>query len=179
MNPETSFICITCQKTYTMSEKEFARFKELAATVENFQMPRRCFECRRARRLQPQPFVHPGNMQTPKALEAEIVNESEDVSSTVVTQTARAEVRVALETPAASACTPAPSPSVPKPIEEKKEEVLFVLATKDFDELVHGQAVVWRGVRVVLADIGFAVMRRAIDDAELEKAKKHIKANGH
>jgi hypothetical protein len=31
----------------------------------------------------------------------------------------------------------------------------------------------------VLADIGFDSMKKAIEEAEIEKAKKHIKANGH
>jgi Probable zinc-ribbon domain len=69
--------------------------------------------------------------------------------------------------------TPAPAPP------EEPPKILLVLATKDFDDLVHGRSVVWNGVKVLLADIGFTVMRKAIDDAELDKAKKHVKANGH
>lgn len=71
---------------------------------------------------------------------------------------------------------PVPPPAAPP---EAPPKILLVLATKDFDDLVHGRSVVWNGVKVLLADIGFAVMRKAIDEAELDKAKKFVKANGH
>jgi len=62
--------------------------------------------------------------------------------------------------------------------ETKSDEILLVLATKDFEDLVNGRPVVWRGVRVVLADIGFGVMKKAVEDAEVERARKLIKSNG-
>lgn len=74
--------------------------------------------------------------------------------------------------------TPAPPPP-PPPTPEEPAKVLLVLATKDFDDLVNGRSVIWKGVKVLLADIGFSAMRKAIDDAELDKAKKLVKANGH
>jgi hypothetical protein len=87
---------------------------------------------------------------------------------------------VALKAVPSIAVTPAPPPPAPPPpIPEEPAKVLLVLATKDFDDLVNGRAVIWKGVKVVLADIGFAVMRKAIEDAELERAKKLVKANGH
>lgn len=75
---------------------------------------------------------------------------------------------------------PPPLPPAP-PVEviAPKEEVRFILATKDFEDLVHGRPVLWQGVRVILADIGFRVMRDAIDRAELERAKDAVRNNGH
>ena len=58
---------------------------------------------------------------------------------------------------------------VPERSPSRKEEVRFVLATKDFEDLVLGREVVWQGVHVILADIGFDVMRSAIDRAEVER----------
>jgi hypothetical protein len=72
---------------------------------------------------------------------------------------------------------PPPAVETPKP-EEPKKEIRLILATKDFEDLVHGQHVVWQGVRVILAEIGFDVMRKAIDRAETEKAKAFFQKNG-
>ena len=72
---------------------------------------------------------------------------------------------------------PAPAPEVVAPA--PKEEVRLILATKDFEDLVHGRPVIWQGVRVILADIGFKIMREAIDRAELERAKEAVRNNGH
>ena len=137
MNPETSIVCLDCGVTYTMPEKEYLRFKELAQTVKNFRMPRRCSDCRRVRRNQEQ------------------------------------------QLPVKAAAPAREVPADPEPVTERpKDEILLVLATKDFEDLVNGRPVVWRGVRVVLADIGFGVMKKAVEDAEIERARKLIKTNG-
>lgn len=72
------------------------------------------------------------------------------------------------DTPTPRNGTPLPAmPAVVSPPETpKKEPVSLVLATTDFELLVQGKPVDWRGVHVVLAQIGFDNMRRAIDDAE-------------
>lgn len=65
------------------------------------------------------------------------------------------------------------------PPTEEPQEVRFILATKDFEDLVHGRPIVWQGVRVILADIGFKVMREAIERAEMERARNSVRGNGH
>ena len=57
---------------------------------------------------------------------------------------------------------PPKAPVFKKPI----EQVRMVLATSDFYNLVQGKEVSWHGVTIILADIGFGVMRDAIDEAE-------------
>jgi len=143
LNPETSIVCLDCGVTYTMPEKEFQRFTELANTVKNFRMPKRCSDCRRVRRNQEPQVAAPA----PKAIVM----------------------------PAPAAVVPLKEATAP---ETKSDEILLVLATKDFEDLVNGRPVVWRGVRVVLADIGFGVMKKAVEDAEVERARKLIKSNG-
>lgn len=143
-------ICIDCGKSFVMTASEKVRFAELVKNVTGFQMPRRCLDCRIKRR-------------------------EEKLSGNVGNQApARVSVREnVLEKP------PIPKPSImvfPEPKPEAmpsaaKEEVRFILATKDFEDLVHGRPVVWQGVRVILADIGFKVMRDAIERAETERAK--------
>lgn len=49
MSGETH-VCVDCKKSYTFSTSEKARFDSLMKTVAGFQMPKRCFECRTARR---------------------------------------------------------------------------------------------------------------------------------
>jgi hypothetical protein len=147
-----------------MPDQEYARFKELAATIQNFVMPRRCAACRKIRRTQQQAVkTAPVKGYSPSVLAAL------PKSAAVVTAS---PVATAVPTRLA------PVEAAPKSV-EPGNEVLFVLATKDFDDLVHGRPVVWKGVKVVLADIGFDVMRKAIDEAEVERAKKLVRANGH
>lgn len=43
-------VCVGCGKAYVFSTSEKARFDSLMKTVPGFQMPKRCFECRSARR---------------------------------------------------------------------------------------------------------------------------------
>lgn len=77
---------------------------------------------------------------------------------------------------------PAPPPAVVDQVDVRQKdpaEITLVLATKDFEDLVHGRPVVWHGVRVILADIGFTSMRKVIEEAELDRAKKLVKANNH
>lgn len=50
-----------------------------------------------------------------------------------------------------------------------KAPVHFVLGTGDFEALVSGQPLVWNGVTVVLADIGFKAMYDAIERAEVAR----------
>jgi hypothetical protein len=162
LNPETSIVCLDCGITYTMSEKEYHRFKELAATVQNFRMPRRCSECRRARRN-----------QAPVTAKAAAPTYPPAAATSAPVSMAQMPFKEAAPLPPVVVAAP------PKTEPEKKEEILFVLATKDFEDLVNGRPIVWRGVRLVLADIGFGTMKKAIEDAELERAKKLVKANGH
>lgn len=42
--------CVGCGKGYSFSTSEKARFEALMKTVAGFQMPKRCFECRKERR---------------------------------------------------------------------------------------------------------------------------------
>jgi hypothetical protein len=149
LNPETSLVCVDCGITYTMTDKEYSRFKDLAKNIANFKMPRRCAQCRKVRRenagrLQ-QAYVRPG------------------VRSTTA--------------PDQPISHQAPHRRIAQPAE--RNETLVILSTDDFESLVNGQPVIWNGVRVVLAQIGFQQMRKLIDEAELEKAKKLVKANGH
>lgn len=141
--------CVDCGISETLTAKEEARFSELLKTVHGFQVPKRCGGCRKRRRDE----------------KAAAPFRSNHVPIATPTVPIRPPVAVL-------------NPDPPEPKEERPD-VLFVLATKDFDDLVHGQPVIWRGVKVVLADIGFDAMRDAIEDAELEKAKKVVKANGH
>jgi hypothetical protein len=118
-------VCVDCRKVYSFSTAEKARFDNLMKTVQGFQMPKRCFECRSARR--------------------------------------NGEARPA---------PPAPAPVQAKPPQAappKKGEIRLVLATTDFENLIAGKQVVWQGVTVILADIGFKAMHDAIDRVEQEK----------
>jgi hypothetical protein len=45
-----SKICVDCQRPFSFSSSEKARFDALMSSVTNFQMPKRCYECRLARR---------------------------------------------------------------------------------------------------------------------------------
>jgi len=49
MSGET-YVCVDCGKPYVFSTAEKARFDSLMNTVQGFQMPKRCFECRKERR---------------------------------------------------------------------------------------------------------------------------------
>ena len=49
------------------------------------------------------------------------------------------------------------------------EPVKLILAVRDFQDLIRRRAITWRGFTVLLADIGFKVMRQVIDDAEFEE----------
>jgi len=145
-------VCIDCGQTFVITASEKVRFEELMKSIQGFSMPRRCFPCRQRRR--------PGQAfpAMPSPVHATI--EEKPVS------------RMALLPP------PPPKSVVEEPVVVPKEEVRLILATKDFEDLVHGQPVVWQGVRVILADIGFKVMREAIDRAEDERAKILFRKNG-
>ncbi len=138
-------LCVDCGQGYVMTASEKVRFAELVKTVQGFQMPRRCPECRKKRRMEK------GQAPLPVASVPKVV-----------------EVPV----------PPSPRVEVEEPTAPEKEEVRFILATKDFEDLVHGRPVVWQGVRVILADIGFKVMREALDRAEDERAKILYHRNG-
>lgn len=73
---------------------------------------------------------------------------------------------------------PAPKNGEAVPTTNGKEEVRLVLATTDFDKLVRGEPVSWHGCTVVLARIGFDVMRKAIEEAEIVEAKKKLASVG-
>lgn len=134
--------CVDCGQPFSLSAPERARFEQLSRNVEGFQMPKRCFDCRVIKRQEKLSQRPPRVAQ--KAVVAEIPRRA-----------------VAPEIPVARVLT----------VEPKKDEVRIILATTDFENLVHGKPVVWQGVRVILADIGFKVMRDAIERAETERAK--------
>lgn len=143
--------CVDCGTTETLVAAEAARFDNLLKTVKGFQMPKRCGVCRKRRR---------------------------DEKPASVPQT-RATVPAPSPTPVI-VMSAKPSIAVLDPANEADmARVNLVLATKDFDDLVNGRPVVYKGVKVILADIGFEAMRRVIDEAEIDRAKKHIKSNGH
>jgi hypothetical protein len=64
------------------------------------------------------------------------------------------------------------------PIEVPSKEPRIILVSQHFEELILGHPVVLNGIRIILAEIGFDVMRKAIDRAEVEKAKAILKKNG-
>lgn len=155
-------ICIDCRSPFLLTASEKVHYQHLVQTVDGFRMPKRCVECRKKRRM----------------MEA------------APQKTAPAGIALPLSPvpflyPPPPVPLPAPQPPVPPPAEKasppapQKEEILFVLATTDFEELVHGRPVLWQGVRVVLADIGFKVMREAIERAETERAKAVFRKNGY
>ena len=146
-------VCIDCGQTFVITASEKVRFEELMKNIHGFSMPRRCFPCRQRRRpnqVPPVPVAPPP---------VQVAVQEKPVS------------RMAL-------LPPPPKSVVEEPVVVPKEEVRLILATKDFEDLVHGQPVVWQGVRVILADIGFKVMREAIDRAEDERAKILFRKNG-
>jgi hypothetical protein len=154
-------ICSDCREEYTMTASEKVRFQELIKNVQGFVMPKRCPACRKKNR-------------EAKALQGS----SPQVSKTAVFQAVVAAPpapRVMVETPKNGM----PAVKVETVgVEIPKEEIRLILATKDFEDLVHGRPVIWQGVRVILADIGFKVMRDAIERAETERAKVLFHKNG-
>ena len=186
MNVETSIVCVDCGITYEMSVAEYDRFKALMATIKNFQMPRRCPDCRRIRRnektamqtgLRPAPVAYapavtsssPFRASPPVMAPAIPMERASTLDDRIVVRSPNGIVEAVYEED-----EPAPAP-----VAQPAKEVVFMLATKDFEELVHGRPVVWQGVRVILAQIGFENMHKAVERAELEKAREHVKANGH
>lgn len=147
--PETTIACIDCGTTFTMSEGEKLYFEELIRTLPNFRMPRRCAECRKKRKiiqggtpLQGMPGTYQG-----------------------------AQGNGGGQCGPGPAVAPLPLPSsLPVVVEEPPKEVRVILVGHDFADLVCGRPVVRPGVRVILADIGVDVMRKAVDRAVIEKA---------
>lgn len=152
-------VCADCGLNYVMTASEKVRFAELVKNVQGFQMPKRCPECRKRRRLEKNSQQHQG---VPPGYPSASPSTPSTAFVAVPQQKAPVETEVIEETVTRT----------------QKEEVRFVLATTDFEDLVHGRPVVWQGVRVVLADIGFKVMREAIERAEFERAKSLYKKNG-
>jgi hypothetical protein len=155
-------ICVDCRKEFVMSPSEKIRFEELVKSVQGFRMPNRCYDCRKARREMNRTSSPAGlnpivRAQVPAAPEPAPVEAYKTIVFPPQAAVAREE-------------RPLPAPAAP--------EIRFILATKDFEELVHGRPIVWHGVRVILADIGFSVMREAIDHAEGERAKALFQKNG-
>lgn len=149
----STIVCIDCGMTYAMAEPERVKFEQLLNSVSGFQIPRRCAGCRKLKR-------------------EDKIRQERMLQSRSIPTYPPPPLPPAVPVPMPEAVTPAP-----------KEEVRLILATKDFEDLVHGRPIVWQGVRVILADIGFRVMRQAIDRAELEleleRAKEAIRNNGH
>jgi hypothetical protein len=136
--------CVDCGTKFTLSEGEKAKFDVLIKTRVGFAYPKRCKPCRAKRKA--------GNPPTVAA-------------------------------PFLPAALPPPPPFkavVPPPINggsngkghdpkddhEKDKEIKLVLATVDFDKLVRGEPIVYHGVKVILADIGYDTMRSVIEEAE-------------
>lgn len=63
---------------------------------------------------------------------------------------------------------PLPVPAVPAVVPLKPIPERLVLGVRDFEELIRRKEIPWHGFRLILADIGFGVMKRAIEEAELE-----------
>jgi hypothetical protein len=156
-------ICSECRQEYTMTASEKVRFQELIKSVQGFVMPKRCPACRKKNR-EAKAALGVGVVPAPKPVE---------VQSAVAPPP---PPRVTVDTPKNG--TPSVKAEAPAKVELPREEVRLILATKDFEDLVHGRPVVWQGVRVILADIGFKVMRDAIERAETEKAKILFHKNG-
>lgn len=148
--PETTIACIDCGTTFTMSEGEKLYFEELIQTLPNFRMPRRCPECRKKRKT-----------VSGRVLPQEMINAYLKAPGNGGFQVA------------AAAPPPLPPP-VPVVVEEPPKEVRVVLVSQEFSDLVCGRPVVRPGVRVILADIGVDVMRKAVDRAVIEKALARI-----
>lgn len=147
---ETTIACIDCGTTFTMSEGEKLYFEELIQTLPNFRMPRRCPECRKKRKMVPGGVPPQGVVGTyPKA-------------------PGNGGFQMAVTVP-----PPLPPPA-PVVVEEPPKEIRVVLVSQEFSDLVCGRPVVRPGVRVILADIGVDVMRKAIDRAVIEKALARI-----
>jgi hypothetical protein len=141
--PDEILTCTDCRKTYTFSEIERTRFEKLMKEVSGFQMPKRCFECRRERR-----------------------NEGGRLASSPIPSRA-------VQKPAPypfRKVPPAPIHQQKAEAEVPKDSgIRLVLATVDFENLVAGRPVSWQGITVVLADIGYKAMHEAIDRVEQEK----------
>jgi hypothetical protein len=142
-----TLVCVDCGTKFMLSEGEKARFDLLIKTREGFAYPKRCKPCRAKRKAEGPPTM------------------------------------VARPLPAAPAAPPPPQPFkaiVPLPANgngngkghdhgnghEKDKEIQLVLATVDFDKLVRGEPIVYHGVKVLLADIGYDTMRSVIEEAE-------------
>lgn len=137
-------LCVVCKKNPVFANaSEKLRFQELQRTVQDFQMPRRCWQCRREAR---------------KPVGANV-----ELGPAVMAHPAASASRVIELTPKR---------------ESPEEEIRLILATKDFEDLVHGRPVVWQGVRVILADIGFKVMKDAVERAETARAREAFHRNG-
>lgn len=124
-------ICVECHQQFVLSADEKARFESLMSTAKDFQMPKRCGACRKARRN-----ANPRPQQTAPA-------------APIATYAPHQQV--------------APSQNV---LVEKKEVVRLVIATADFEALVAGKEVTWRGVSLKLADLGFDQLRQIIERVE-------------
>lgn len=137
--------CLGCQKPFVIPLAEKEKFETLIQTLPNFQMPKRCPACRRERRAQnPQPQRQASAPPQPASL---------------APLRGYDPVLMAPSAPQAPAAAAAPS----------KDEIRFVIANVDFENLVAGRHVTWCGVTLILADIGFKSMRETIDRVEHEQ----------
>jgi len=137
-----SEICADCRSPYQLTETEKRSFETLISQRPGFKMPRRCSRCRKVRRDQQ-------NARGPMAVPSIPMKSASTLDTKVVI---------------VSAGRPDDAPVTVKPT-----SVDMVLGTGDFEDLVSGKAIVWRGVRIVLADIGFKVMYDAIERAEVAR----------
>jgi hypothetical protein len=145
-----SIVCTDCQQQFTLNAGEKIWYEERQKLDPKFKMPKRCKPCREKRK---------------------------DVDGNVKS------ARPVLNVPFRPVPVLPSRPLLPTPEERGVsrsdlaktkpggDEIRVVLATVDFEDLIAGRSVYCRTnkVRIVLADIGFAAMRAAIDRAEIDK----------
>lgn len=140
---DQNIICQDCNRAFTLNAGEQKWYEDRLQKDPKFRMPKRCKDCLTKRKNAQPPSPH--SIHHRKAVEE--VNlpptpEERGVTRSDLTKT--------------------------KP---GGDEIRVVLATVDFEDLIAGRSVYCRTnkVRIILADIGFAAMRAAIDRAEIDK----------
>jgi hypothetical protein len=134
-----SEICLDCRSPYSLTEAEEKSFKSLMGKLKDFKMPKRCSPCRALRR---------NGVQPPPVFVA--------APAIPMGRASTLDMKIKV------------NPGLPGPV-PAKAPVHFVLGTGDFEALVSGQPLVWNGVTIVLADIGFKAMYDAIERAEVAR----------
>jgi hypothetical protein len=148
-----SEICADCRSPYQLTEVEKRSFEALISQRPGFKMPRRCSACRKIRRDQQ-------NARGPMAVPAIPMKGA---------STRDVEVKITSWEPGVPKIISVEADPTSGPVEAPQKPVSLVLGTGDFEALVAGKPIAWRGVTVVLADIGFKAMYDAIEHAEVER----------